>query len=57
MTANNIRVRLHRGRAALRSRLRALCGPCMDARCLDCHCDPGRVARGLTKRASRGRAL
>jgi RNA polymerase sigma factor (sigma-70 family) len=57
MTANNIRVRLHRARAALRSRLREVCGPCMDARCLDCDCDPGRVARGLAKRANSGRAL
>lgn len=56
-TANNIRVRLSRARAALRARLRRICGPCMDDRCLRCDCDLGTAAPGEARRAAGGRAL
>ena len=56
-TDNNIRVRLYRARAALRARLRRICGPCMDARCLSCDCDPGRTAPGKAQPAAGGRVL
>lgn len=37
-TPNNVRVRLHRARAALRERLVAVCGVCAEHGCLDCFC-------------------
>jgi RNA polymerase sigma factor (sigma-70 family) len=38
ITSNNAGVRLHRARAALRDRLRRVCGACSRHGCLDCHC-------------------
>lgn len=38
ITANAAGVRLHRARAALRDRLRRICGACSRHGCLDCHC-------------------
>jgi RNA polymerase sigma factor (sigma-70 family) len=38
VTANNLGVRLHRARAALRQRLEATCGACAKHACLDCGC-------------------
>jgi RNA polymerase sigma factor (sigma-70 family) len=40
ITPNNAGVRLHRARAALRDRLRRVCGACSRHGCLDCHCSP-----------------
>jgi RNA polymerase sigma-70 factor (ECF subfamily) len=37
-TANNVRVRLHRARAALRTRLLAVCGVCAEHGCIPCTC-------------------
>jgi RNA polymerase sigma-70 factor (ECF subfamily) len=46
ITANNLSVRLHRARAALRKQLERTCGTCAEHACLDCGCkstrDPGR---------------
>ena len=39
MTRNNLRVRLHRARQALRARLVSFCGPCCERDCQDCRCD------------------
>lgn len=39
MTPNNVRVRLHRARTALRKKLMTICGPCAEnGGCLDCTC-------------------
>jgi RNA polymerase sigma factor (sigma-70 family) len=38
ITANNAAVRLHRARAALRDKLRTVCGSCARHGCLDCGC-------------------
>ncbi len=38
MTPNNVRVKLHRARAALRKQLELLCGTCVEHGCLDCTC-------------------
>jgi RNA polymerase sigma factor (sigma-70 family) len=38
ITANNAAVRLHRARAALRDKLRVVCGACARHGCLDCGC-------------------
>jgi RNA polymerase sigma-70 factor (ECF subfamily) len=38
ITANNAGVRLHRARAALRDKLREVCGACASHGCLDCGC-------------------
>lgn len=38
ITPNNAGVRLHRARAALRDRLRRVCGACARHGCLDCSC-------------------
>lgn len=38
MTANNMRVKLHRARTALRRQLELSCGTCAEHGCLDCHC-------------------
>lgn len=40
ITPNNAGVRLHRARAALRDRLRRVCGACSRHGCLDCQCNP-----------------
>lgn len=38
MTPNNVRVKLHRARAALRTQLELCCGSCTEHGCLDCTC-------------------
>lgn len=38
LTPNNVRVRLHRARAALRKQLEFSCGACTEHGCLDCGC-------------------
>lgn len=38
ITANNLSVRLHRARAALRKQLERTCGACAEHACLDCGC-------------------
>lgn len=38
ISANNVSVRLHRGRTALRERLVQVCGACTEHGCLDCTC-------------------
>ncbi|NIM50954.1 MAG: sigma-70 family RNA polymerase sigma factor [Gemmatimonadales bacterium] len=38
MTPNNVRVKLHRARAALRKKLELSCGTCTEHGCLDCSC-------------------
>jgi RNA polymerase sigma-70 factor (ECF subfamily) len=40
ITANNLRVRLHRARKALRRQLERSCGTCAEHGCLDCTCAP-----------------
>lgn len=37
-TPNNVRVRLHRARAALAKAVKRACGPCARDRCRDCTC-------------------
>lgn len=39
MTRNNVRVRLHRARQVLRTRLVAFCGRCCERDCRDCSCE------------------
>lgn len=43
ITANNAGVRLHRARAALREKLKLVCGACARRGCLDCGCPPRTV--------------
>jgi RNA polymerase sigma-70 factor (ECF subfamily) len=43
ITANNAGVRLHRARAALRDKLKAVCGACARHGCLDCRCRKQRL--------------
>jgi len=43
ITANNAGVRLHRARAALRDKLKAVCGACARHGCLDCRCQRQRL--------------
>jgi RNA polymerase sigma-70 factor (ECF subfamily) len=43
ITANNAGVKLHRARAALRDKLRGVCGACARHGCLDCRCQKQRV--------------
>ena len=40
LTRNNMNVRLHRARAALRERLEETCRACSVHGCVDCTCDP-----------------
>lgn len=42
MTPNNVRVKLHRARTALRKRLELSCGTCAEHGCLDCTCGHAR---------------
>ena len=46
-TLNNITVRLHRGRLALRKRLEEMCLTCPVHGFLDCRCDEAERIRGL----------
>ena len=41
ITPNNLKVRRHRARQALRQRLEARCRVCATHGCLDCTCEPG----------------
>jgi len=41
LTPNNVRVRLHRARQALRRQLQRSCGTCTEHGCLDCSCRAG----------------
>jgi RNA polymerase sigma-70 factor (ECF subfamily) len=43
ITANNAGVRLHRARAALRDKLKVVCGACARHGCLDCRCQNQRL--------------
>jgi RNA polymerase sigma factor (sigma-70 family) len=43
ITANNAGVRLHRARAALRDKLKSVCGACARHGCLDCRCQKQRA--------------
>ncbi len=43
ITANNAGVKLHRARAALRDKLKSVCGACARHGCLDCGCRKQRV--------------
>lgn len=43
ITANNAGVKLHRARAALRDKLRSVCGACARHGCLDCGCQKQRL--------------
>lgn len=44
ITSNNVGVRLHRARAALRKRLQEFCGACTEHGCLNCTCKDRRLA-------------
>ena len=46
LTPNHAAVRAHRARAALRRRVRDLCGACAEHRCLRCRCDEPKGSRG-----------
>jgi RNA polymerase sigma-70 factor (ECF subfamily) len=50
LTLNNVNVRLHRGRRALRARLEAICLTCPDHGFLDCRCDEGEHIRKIRQR-------
>lgn len=50
---NNVTVRLHRGRQALRKRLEEMCRTCPVHGFLDCHCETGEKIREAHTRASR----
>ncbi|QIG47185.1 RNA polymerase subunit sigma-70 [Nordella sp. HKS 07] len=50
---NNVTVRLHRGRQALRKRLKEMCRTCPVHGFLDCHCETGRNIRTAREKASR----
>jgi RNA polymerase sigma-70 factor (ECF subfamily) len=53
ISANNASVRLHRARRALARRVRAVCGPCADLKCVDCSCpSPAADAGKTTSRSS-----
>lgn len=57
---NNIRVRLHRARSALRARLLEFCGHCAERGGRSCSCDDGQTSRphaGGTRQHSHGRKL
>lgn len=50
-TVNNVSVRLHRGRHALRKRLEEMCLICPEHGFLDCHCDEARRRAEMRERA------
>lgn len=57
-TVNNITVRLHRGRQALKVRLEQMCRTCVVHGFLDCRCDKAEIpdrAKGKAKAARPGR--
>lgn len=45
ITANNVMVRLHRARQALKRQLERSCGTCAEHGCLDCSCQQTKVSR------------
>lgn len=51
ITVNNVTVRLHRARQALKLRLEQLCRTCVVHGFLDCQCDDGQRLRRLRTRA------
>ena len=50
LTLNNVNVRLHRGRRALRARLEEICLTCPQHGFLDCRCDEGERIRLIRAR-------
>lgn len=55
LTLNNVNVRLHRGRRALRARLEEICLTCPQHGFLDCRCDEGERIRLIhARRAAMG---
>jgi RNA polymerase sigma-70 factor (ECF subfamily) len=55
LTLNNVNVRLHRGRRALRTRLEEICLTCPQHGFLDCRCDEGERIRLIrARRAAAG---
>jgi len=53
ITANNLRVRAHRARQALRREIVKICGPCAKRLCVDCDCLWARSSQ--RRRAAAGR--
>jgi RNA polymerase sigma-70 factor (ECF subfamily) len=53
ITANNLRVRTHRARQALRREIVKICGPCARRLCVDCDCSWARASQ--RRRAAAGR--
>ena len=54
LTLNNLNVRLHRGRQALRARLEELCLTCPQHGFLDCQCEEGEQIRQIRTRRTAG---
>ena len=50
LTLNNVNVKLHRGRRALKLRLEAICLTCPEHGFLDCQCDEGEHIRKVRQR-------
>ena len=48
ITPNNLKVRRHRARQALRARLEETCRVCAEHHCLECTCDRGGAERTVT---------
>lgn len=57
MTLNNINVRLHRGRQALKLRLEEMCLTCPEHGFLDCRCDEAERSRQRRKDLAGNAAL
>ncbi|KAB2677561.1 RNA polymerase sigma factor [Brucella tritici] len=53
MSLNNVNVRLHRGRRALRKRLEEMCQTCPIHGFLDCHCETAEHIRRIRQDAAR----
>ncbi len=53
LTLNNVNVKLHRGRRALRARLEAICLTCPEHGFLDCRCEEGEHIRKVRQRLGR----
>ncbi len=50
LTLNNVNVKLHRGRRALRARLESICLTCPEHGFLDCQCEEGEHIRKIRNR-------
>jgi len=50
LTLNNVNVKLHRGRRALKARLEAICLTCPEHGFLDCRCEEGERIRKIRER-------